>query len=194
MSFDICHYPFYHKLKIPIPDRTPGSHGEILLDLKNENNRQLKIKINQNIWADNVIYWKLKSINLYPSLIRYFYWKKDNIYYPWHIDGDGTTVSKISMNWIISGQGKIQWNPDIDLDYNKESGVIHAVNNNSLPEDDFCSEIDGNGYLVNTAIPHRVVNNENQSRFTLTLQFFTSSTLGSFDDVLRRLKSVDLLY
>lgn len=190
MINEISHYPYFHKTKIPIPDLDSNYVLEVHsynLCQYQENLKNLNLR---SLWKDQEIDEKLKKINLYPSKIRIFKWPEHQTYFPWHIDGKPNLPSLISINWIISGKGTVQWNPDIVLSGQSERAYSYRTisDHNDIAK----AESDGHCCLLNTFIPHRVVNTNNNSRFSLTLQFPGGGI--PFLEAVEKLRSVDLLY
>lgn len=185
------HHPYYHKVKIPFPDNQIDQYLEIIPEMQNKNLVQQQIEVSGNLWKNDDINLKLKKIELYPSKLRFFYWKNYDVCYPWHIDGDPERISMISINWVIDGGGKIQWSSEDYIKTFKPSKAYLASLESKL-DDKFVAETPGNGYLINTEILHRVLNDPNQSRISLTLQYYNHGF--PFFEAVERLKSVDLLY
>lgn len=191
MSIENFHHPYYHKVKIPFPDNQIDRYLEIIPEMKNKNLVQQQIDVSEDLWKNTDINLKLKKIELYPSKLRFFYWKNNNFCYPWHIDGDPNKISMISINWIIEGGGKIQWiSNDRIKTFKPEKAYLASLE--SKIDDKFISETLGNGYLINTGILHRVLNDPDQSRISLTLQYYNYGF--PFSEAVERLRSVDLLY
>lgn len=184
-------HPYFHKTKIPCPDLDPILLFNIYESLKFSSSRQHQEDIkNPFLWKNEEIYYKLKKIDLLPVKLRFFRWPAKKKCFPWHIDGKPKTPSSISINWIISGGGIVQWSTDVQMLENHEA--VYSQSENSSEKDNYIAVTDGNACLLNTAIPHRVVNTDNNSRFSLTLQFLPGKT--DFLKAVELLHSVDLLY
>jgi hypothetical protein len=191
MINEISHYPYFHKTKIPVPDLDPNDVLEIYNYLKKRDLRQWRDNISKsNVWKCREIEEKFKIINLYPIKFRIFRWPAYRTYFPWHIDGTPNSPAFISLNWIISGKGIIQWNSDIDM--LEKDDDVYAVRTISDKNDVAQAESDGHSCLINTQIPHRVVNTDNSSRISLTLQFLNGGL--PFLEAVEKFRSVDLLY
>ena len=61
-----------------------------------------------NIWPKE-IHEKFKSIGLRLSMARVFKWHSQT-FFPWHIDGNEKGTTKCALNWVVQGNGVIQWN------------------------------------------------------------------------------------
>lgn len=114
---------------------------------------------------------KFKAINLRPSLLRVFKWKQ-NAVYPWHIDGDNLHVSKFALNWIVGGDGRIQWDDTLVLPTDK-TGITAGLLRGGPKDHYTCQSADsGNGCLLKIDIPHRVTTiGDTEPRHTLSLLF-----------------------
>ena len=114
----------------------------------------------ENLW-DEKIYNKLKQCSLIPTTIRVFRWAHSK-FYPWHIDGNSNIqyVVPFAMNWIVEGSGLIQWNTAIKLTIGGEMTGFHAGVCDGKSQDAYEEQTFGHGCIVNTTIPHRVLNFE----------------------------------
>jgi len=146
--------------------------------------------IAENLW-DAEIYNKLNQCYLVPTTIRVFRWAPIG-YYPWHIDGDSSRqyVVPFAMNWIVEGAGLIQWNTAIKLTIGGETAGIHAGACLGTPQDVFEDQTFGHGCIVNTSIPHRVLNFEKIHRLSISVIFDPTLT---YEDTVDNLKTVGLI-
>jgi hypothetical protein len=129
----------------------------------------------------------LKSIKLYPRKIRIFRWKPVRVF-PWHIDGTKTEKVNFAINWVLDGKGKIQWNSKMNLP-RTPSGLSWASKLGTFSD---ASEYETFGHqcVVNTSIPHRVVNISKVHRITVSMMFQEDIT---YEGAINILKANDLL-
>ena len=146
--------------------------------------------IAENLW-DAEIYNKLNQCDLVPTTVRVFRWAPTS-YYPWHIDGNSNIqyVIPFAINWIVEGAGLIQWNTAIKLITGGEMAGFHAGVYAGTPQDVFEEQTSGHGCIVNTTIPHRVLNFEKTHRLSISVMF--NHTL-SYEDTITNLKTVGLI-
>lgn len=140
-----------------------------------------------DLWPTSDIPEKLNSVNLNPSNIRVFRWAP-NKFFTWHIDAGGSSgPTKCALNWIVEGAGDIQWNSKLDMSESSDHAFKYKLGELN---DYYEMSSDGNACLVNTAIPHRLVNMNNYHRVSISM--LVDSTL-SYKEVYNRLKSVNLI-
>ena len=120
----------------------------------------------------------LASVGITPTLIRIFRWAPNKTF-NWHVDGSFNNITQFAINWILDGAGTIEWSPNLILPQledkfkNLAFGALPSKEGDShLAE---CST-DGNGCLVNTTIPHRVVNKHDIHRVTVSILFNNNLT------------------
>jgi hypothetical protein len=130
---------------------------------------------------------KLISVDLFPRQIRVFRWRP-NYVFPWHIDGNPNEAINFAINWVLDGSGEIQWNQNIilnkntlDMSYGSKRGNI---------DDSYDCRAYGDFCIINTAIPHRVININNIHRITASMIYKKQIT---YTEAVNRLKSVNLL-
>lgn len=129
----------------------------------------------------------LKEVDLTVEVARIFRWRA-NDFFPWHIDGNPNLPTLFAINFILDGSGYIQWSKDFVVKPHGNQGA-YAYTNGSL-DDRYDITSDGDACLVNTFIPHRVINLNPIHRVTLSVTF-----RGEYDyfTAFERLKSVNLL-
>ena len=140
-----------------------------------------------HLWPEGDFANRLKDIGLQPNIVRIFRWAP-NRSFSWHIDG--TTKPRFcALNWILDGFGKIQWDRKFKWD---ESAGTNVTFKNKIGNDNDPFEIDSEGHscLVNTLIPHRVVNFNNVHRVSISV--LVNENL-SYTEVYNRLASVELI-
>ena len=142
------------------------------------------------LW-DTTITSKLEECGLVPTCIRLFRWIPNTVF-PWHVDGDFSKgeVTEFAINWVYEGSGIIQWNSELVL---PPPGPINGPNS-SLPvvfgskqgliSDSFEAEELGHGCIVNTVIPHRLVNMTPMHRITGSILFGNTLTYSQAVDQL----------
>lgn len=122
----------------------------------------------------------LLSCGLTPTMIRIFRWLP-NSNSKWHIDGTITAVSNFAINWILDGAGEIEWGATIvlpkpnDNDKHSAFGVLPCRRGDDTLVD---CRFSGHGCLVNTTIPHRVVNKNDIHRIAVSIHFGNMLTYG----------------
>jgi hypothetical protein len=169
---------FYTQTNIPIPkvdykliwpnEPTDATDGPI----------RYKTYPNQTMLWDEHTTELLLSCGLVPSMIRIFRWLPNRTF-NWHIDGSLTEVSNFAINWVLDGTGEIEWSSRIILP--KPNSNNKHPTFGSLPSRDGDYELvdcrfSGHGCLVNTTIPHRVVNKNSIHRITVSIHFGNSLT------------------
>jgi len=162
---------FFRRTTIPMPniDYKPiWKRGPY--DTKDSIPRWIRYPKDRRIWNDEV-YDKLASIGIAPTLVRIFRWKP-NSSFPWHIDGTVNEVTEFAINWVLEGEGIIQWDTSLVLPKPEEENYHLAYGAfEGTKEDKFDMQELGHGCLVNTTIPHRVLNLNNIHRITVSIQF-----------------------
>jgi hypothetical protein len=145
--------------------------------------------VKTGLWENEVIK-KLESCNLTPKLVRVFRWLPNTLF-PWHIDGNIEEQTEFAINWVCEGQGIIQWDSKIELELPPtEHSQLASRNKMGSLTDPFEEAVFGNGCIVNTTIPHRVVNMEALHRITVSIQFGNKLT---YADAVNRLLDCDLI-
>lgn len=144
-----------------------------------------------DLW-DQDTYELLKSCQLTPTLIRVFRWRPKQ-FFDWHIDGDNTAKikSEFAINWVVEGKGVIQWNSPLKMpEPNKE--IAHRVIGTltGTLADKFEDQTIGHGCIVNTTIPHRVINVESIHRLTISIHFGNQLT---YEKAVNRLTDCGLI-
>ena len=133
----------------------------------------------------------LSKCGITPTLIRLFRWAPNKTF-NWHIDGSSIDITQFAINWILDGEGSIEWSPNLILPQLEDKFKNLAFG--ALPSkhgDSYLSECstDGHGCLVNTTIPHRVVNKNNIHRVTVSILFNNNLT---YDQAATKLISAGL--
>jgi hypothetical protein len=124
---------------------------------------------------------KLRRVGLVPATMRVFKWEEGRCH-PWHIDGNHYNVTTCAINWVMSGAGTIQWDPDRQINWVMDQrGDVRDIDNSGNPttsivsqaDDFFVCETAGTAHqcLVKTNIPHRVVNLGQGHRTTISMVF-----------------------
>ena len=145
----------------------------------------------ETLW-DIEIYNKLKQCYLTPHNVRVFRWAPIK-FYPWHIDGNSNTkyLFPFAINWIVEGGGLIQWNTTKELTVGLQSEArLHLGMCVGTPQDAYEDQTFGHGCIVNTTIPHRVLNFEKTHRLSISVIFDPTIT---YEDTITNLKSVGLI-
>ena len=181
------HHPYYNKINIPRPKVDVRKYWS---ELQKEHKFYVQVTDDMELWEKSIS-TKMRICGLYPDRLRLFWWTPRKVYNRWHIDGTSTDISEISMNWIISGSGFIQWSNTVVLDPPDDSYYNAAGAVESGSDDPYDAQCSGDGYLLNTAITHRVVNNSSDGRTTVTLSY-NRANLHTFEDSLNRLQLVGL--
>jgi hypothetical protein len=122
------------------------------------------------LW-NNTIDEMLALCDLKPKLIRIFRWAPKTVF-PWHTDGTSDLVTPFAINWLCEGVGAIQWDSKIELP-KPEANHSHLAFGTTMGEiaDHFEEITLGHGCIVNTAIPHRVLNMNKIHRITISIEF-----------------------
>jgi hypothetical protein len=143
--------------------------------------RNAKVGSLKNLWEPEIAD-KLISIGLVPSTLRVFKWT-GNKGHVWHIDGNDHEVTQCAINWVMEGEGRIQWDPDRKLNWIADQhGRTRPINKarqmdpttHSNKDDTFVCETpdNGNQCLVKTNITHRVYNCDwDTPRTTMSMVF-----------------------
>jgi hypothetical protein len=138
------------------------------------------------IWNDNTKE-RLVDVGMTPGLIRIFRWKPNGVF-PWHIDGTTTIPTNFSINWVLEGEGIIQWNSK--LEFPRPITALGSANAYASKiggkDDKFEFQAKGHGCIVNTIIPHRILNNSNTHRITVSILF---GNKFSYSEAVEKLKS-----
>jgi hypothetical protein len=124
----------------------------------------------QNFWTEEIRN-TLISQGMNPTLVRIFRWRPNNTF-PWHIDGTINEITKFAINWVLEGAGAIHWDSKLILPVPAEQ--YQHITYSRLPskfDDEYEVSTLGHGCLVNTTIPHKVVNDNNIHRITISIQF-----------------------
>jgi hypothetical protein len=141
-----------------------------------------------DLWSEGDVADKLKDAGIEPYFIRIFRWRP-NRFFSWHIDGVVNKPRFCALNWVLEGYGEIQWNTKYDWD--EKTNKINAFKNRFGNYDDPYEEsANGNACLVNTLIPHRLVNMNSTHRVTISI---LANEKLSYAEVYHRLASVQLL-
>jgi hypothetical protein len=141
-----------------------------------------------DLWSEGDIADKLKHAGIKPYFIRIFRWPPNRVF-PWHIDGVANKPRFCALNWVLEGHGEIQWNSKFEWD--EKTNKINSFKTRTGKYDDTYEEsANANACLVNTLIPHRLVNMNNTHRVTISI--LTNEELN-YAEVYNRLASVQLL-
>jgi len=125
----------------------------------------------KNLFWTKEIRESLSAENIFPTVVRIFRWRPNGSF-PWHIDGTNSETTMFAINWVLEGTGLIQWNSKLILPKpDKNYKHLAAGTKDSTLHDTYEESAFGHGCLVNTTIPHRVVNNSDVHRITLSIQF-----------------------
>jgi len=151
--------------------------------------RWVEYDLSNLLWSDDIIN-QLASENLIPQLVRIFRWSP-NRFFPWHIDGTIDEITTFAINWVLDGSGTIQWSSKLKLPLPPKEHYHLAYGNmvGSLT-DEYEESALGHGCLVNTTIPHRVVNNNDIHRITVSIQFGNQYT---YEEVREKLSALGFI-
>lgn len=141
--------------------------------------------IAENLW-DAEIYNKLNEIGFFVRSIRVFRWRPEKIF-EWHIDGSATVVEHFAINWVVEGQGCVQWDPTVELvTYKPKSGLDRLNRGIKLGtiEDYVEEETHGDQCILDISTPHRVINLSNKRRMTISVLFKNNLTYSDAVSVL----------
>jgi len=159
---------YYVKTKIPTPNINWKDIWAVdPADNLNTMPRFCCYPLNKNIWSTD-IFKKLIAIGLFPKVIRVFRWCPNRVF-PWHVDGNSTSAVPFAINWVLDGNGSIQWDSKMSLPPTV-SGLSFASTLGKLNDAYECEQF-GHGCIVNTHIPHRVINLNNIHRLTVSMTF-----------------------
>jgi hypothetical protein len=177
---------FYKQTTIPAPSVDYKTIWNVdPKDPADTNPRWLTYPKDSKIWNDDILN-RLKTVGLKPRLIRVFRWKPNSVF-PWHIDGSVNEITEFAINWVYEGSGIIQWNSSLELPKPAEKNYHLAYGSfNGKAEDKFEAEALGHGCVVNTTIPHRVLNLSDVHRITVSIQFGNEFT---YSETVEKLKS-----
>lgn len=134
----------------------------------------------KDLW-DAEIVERLRKVGLIPATLRVFKWAEGRCH-TWHIDGNSYNVTPCAINWVMTGGGTIQWDPDRKINWvMDQNGAVRDLDKDlsrdtsleSNPDDYFVCETAGTAHqcLVKTNIPHRVVNLGQGHRTTISMVF-----------------------
>jgi hypothetical protein len=138
-----------------------------------------------DIW-DAETYKKLNEIGFLVKSIRVFRWRP-GMMCEWHIDGTAAVVEHFAINWVVEGQGCIQWDSSMELTtYEPKSGADRLNRGIKLGsiEDYVEEETNGDQCIVDISIPHRVINLSSEHRITISVLFNTNLTYSDAVSVL----------
>ena len=141
-----------------------------------------------DLWPEGNVADKLTHAGIEPYFIRIFRWAP-NRFFPWHIDGIISKPRFCALNWVLEGHGEIQWNTKFEWDNTPCKTTAFKVRLGNY-DDPYEESVNANACLVNTFIPHRVVNMNNMHRVTISI--VTNEEL-SYTEVYNRLASVQLI-
>lgn len=162
---------FFAKTKIPTPNINWRDIWDVdPADKLNTTPRYRVYPLNKDIWSNDV-FKNLIDIGLCPQVIRVFRWRPACMF-PWHIDGNSKSAVQFAINWVLDGKGSIQWNSKMSLPPTV-SDLSFASKLGKLDDAYECEQF-GHSCIVNTHIPHRVVNLNNIHRLTVSMTFSTS--------------------
>jgi len=130
---------------------------------------------------------KLRIINMVPEYVRLFVWPR-NFCGQWHIDGDYQTPRYSCMNWVIKGDGLIQFNPNAEL--KMSPGVHRGSGGTTDPSEFVAAETSGHGYAINSGSPHRVFTKDN-GRTSISLSYKNRDI--EFPVLLERLRQINIV-
>ena len=135
---------------------------------------------------------KFKEIELKPGLLRVFKWKQQMVF-PWHVDGASDFVCKVALNWVPNRVGKVQWNEGLKLPTDT-TGITAGIIHGKITDPYTCeSEDSANGCLLKIDIPHRVYTmGFDEPRHSLSMMF-AKSDKRSYDELARDMRSVGLI-
>ncbi len=140
----------------------------------------------EEIWPSDIAR-SLISVGLIPTNVRIFRWAP-NKYFTWHIDaGSSTKPTLCAINWVLEGSGMIQWDSNRILTTQDAEAYRYQLGE----LDDYYEKSSiGHACLVNTAIPHRVVNMNSIHRLSVSILFDADIT---YEDAYTRLHQANLL-
>lgn len=134
-----------------------------------------------NVWEPDV-HKKLNELGFFVRGIRVFRWMPNKVF-EWHIDGTINQVEHFAINWVVEGQGLVQWNPDITLNTLASHGFSRGVMAGSIT--DYVEEqTDGDQCILDISKPHRVVNLSNEHRMTISVTFKNDLTYSDAVSIL----------
>jgi hypothetical protein len=180
---------FYRQTTLPAPDVDYKTVWNVdAKDPADTTPRWLTYPADSKIWDDHISN-KLLSVSLKPVLIRIFRWKPNSIF-PWHIDGSVNEIAKCAINWVYEGSGLIQWNSNLELSKPDKTSYHAYGSYDGHINDKFEAAALGHGCIVNTAIPHRVLNLSDVHRITVSILFDNELT---YSEIVEKLKSCDFI-
>ena len=132
--------------------------------------RWLTYPNNTKIWDDDTTN-KLLGVGLKPRVIRVFRWRPNSVF-PWHVDGNVDQVTRFAINWVLEGNGIIQWHSKLELPkpMPKHKHLAYGSLVGKI-EDKFEFQALGHACVVNTVIPHRILNTSDVHRITVSILF-----------------------
>ena len=174
--------PYFVKIKLPVPNLDWNSAWNSTAP--EESPRWKSFYDHKAPFWDKEIQESLKSVDLIPRVVRIFCWKANSLF-DWHTDGTPTNPTMNTTNWVVEGQGSVDFNSKLKLHNAKWAFNFLKA---SLDDEIECST-DGNFCLLNPTIPHRV-NNSNTSGPRTTISILWSNSKGecSFEEVLEKFK------
>lgn len=163
---------FFTKTSIPRPKidyKTVWSVDRY--NLSDSRPRWFEYASNKRIWDDEV-YNKLASVDLVPTQVRLFRWYP-GIVGPWHIDGTNAQVTEFSINWVLDGIGMIQWDSKLKIpESNKElEYLVYGFIKQGQLDEPWEEQTPGNGCIIDTSVPHRVINTHPIHRVSASVLF-----------------------
>lgn len=130
---------------------------------------------------------KLRTVDMVPEYVRLFVWPR-NFCGQWHIDGDYETPRYSCMNWIISGSGLIQFNPNAELKITP--GVYRGSGGLTSPDEFVDAATSGHGYAINSRSPHRVLTKED-GRTLISLSYKNKDV--EFSEMIEKLRLINFI-
>lgn len=138
-----------------------------------------------DVW-DTETYTKLNELGFFIKNIRVFRWRPEKIF-EWHRDGTDAVLEHFAINWVVEGQGSIQWDSTMKLNtYAPKSGMERLNRGVKLGsiEDYVEEETDGDQCILDISIPHRVINLSNEHRMTISVLFKNNLTYSDAVSIL----------
>ena len=173
---------YFVKTKIPIPFIDWKKIWDVESTDATANERFKSYTNFLNLWETDIAK-RLYSIKLYPRRIRVFRWEPGRGVFPWHIDGSYDEFVNFAINWVLDGHGSIQWNSKMDLP-KTPSISSYASKKGKLTDVVECEEF-GHACIVNTSIPHRVVNINKIHRVSVSMTFQKQIKYNEAVEILR---------
>lgn len=186
MKEEIDQYEYFCKTKIPCPPVRWREAWKFDPADPADPKPRWKISPHLLVWQKE-IKDLFEKIDMQVETARIFRWRA-NDFFPWHIDGDPNLPVFFAINWVLEGSGFIQWNKKFVLGPHGNQGAYSYARGQL--DDDVEVTSNGNSCLVNTYIPHRVVNLNPIHRVTLSITF---NWKDDYSTAFEKLKSVNLL-